>query len=198
MMPRKPDPEKSCAYCGKSLERKRYPSALESYQRFLQRKFCDAACMGREFNQRLIDPNLRFWAKVDPHMRRGLASCWEWMGIRDQDGYGIFTIRYKAFKAHRYAFEQIVGDIPSGLQIDHLCRNRGCVNPYHMELVDTRTNVLRGFGISAQNARKTHCKRGHELAGANLVWSQGTRQCRECGRTRARDYQRRRASQEAA
>jgi hypothetical protein len=79
------------------------------------------------------------------------------------------------------AYELAIGPIPEGLTIDHLCRNRGCVNPAHLEAVTNRTNLLRGDGIAALNARKTHCKRGHEFTPENTyVWREGTRACRAC------------------
>lgn len=78
------------------------------------------------------------------------------------------------------------GPIPEGLVIDHLCRNRGCVNPDHLEAVTQRENILRGEGLAAANARKTHCPKGHPYSGENLyvVPSSGRRQCRICADAR--------------
>lgn len=105
----------------------------------------------------------RFWSKV-----RITPGCWEWIGGRG-DGYGCFWYRKKPGKAYRYSYEIHKGPIPPGLEIDHLCRNRACVNPDHLEAVTTVVNVMRGEGFSAKNKRKTRCPKGHEYTPENTI-----------------------------
>ena len=114
----------------------------------------------------------RFWAKVDkcgpiPAHRPELAPCWIWTaGL--QHGYGCFwSGSIKTRRAHRIAYEAQCGPLSPGLVLDHLCRERRCVNPAHLEVVTDRENILRGEGTGARFARRTHCKRGHELPEAD-------------------------------
>jgi hypothetical protein len=122
----------------------------------------------------------RFWSLVD---RRGDAECWPWKGGTKQ-GYGQIMVARKAKRAHRVAYELTVGPIPEGLTLDHLCRNRACCNPKHLEPVTNRENVLRGVGPSAEAARKTHCPQGHEYTPENVYQRPGKpdRSCLTCRR----------------
>lgn len=125
----------------------------------------------------------RFWSKVD---RGGDGECWPWLGSGD-GRYGQLYVSGKSIKAHRFAYELLVGPIPDGLTLDHLCRNTACVNPAHLEPVSHRENVLRGDGLTARRARQTHCKRGHEFTTENTyVTAIGQRKCRTCTRERMR------------
>lgn len=118
------------------------------------------------------------------------SGCWQWTGWLESNGYARFTIGQKRTGAHRWAYERFVGSIPPGMAIDHLCRNRACVNPDHLEPVTTRANLLRGETLAAANAAKTHCKHGHKFTPENTVRDgAGNRQCRECRNRRAREYQ---------
>jgi hypothetical protein len=115
------------------------------------------------------------------------GDCWIWTGSaspsRQGTKYAHFWAKGKHWRACRWAYEFMIGEIPEGLTLDHLCRNTLCVNPYHCEPVTLRENILRGFGPTAVNARKLRCIHGHELAGANLyVTKTGKRQCKECQR----------------
>lgn len=136
-------------------------------------------------------PEARLWAKVDcngqvPEHRPDLGPCWVFTGALTGRGYGSLYVgkidgKRRIVAPHILAFELSIGPVPEGLELDHLCRNRACCNPSHLEPVTRRENVLRGEGVAAKQARQTHCKNGHPLSGRNLVPnSRGARQCREC------------------
>lgn len=107
-------------------------------------------------------------------------GCWNWQYAKTT-GYGRVIIGGKLTSVHRAAWECVHGPIPAGLQIDHLCRNRACCNPEHVEPVTQRENLLRGDGWAGKNASKTRCPRGHALDGI----IKGGRSCRTCKRERA-------------
>ena len=120
----------------------------------------------------------RFWSKV---AIGAPDECWPWIACINKKGYGHFRLKGRLNRAHRVAYELITGLIPAGLTIDHLCRNRKCVNPQHLEAVTMKTNTLRGESPAALNAKKTHCKRGHPFDEANtIIELYGARRCREC------------------
>jgi hypothetical protein len=112
------------------------------------------------------------------------GDCWVWTGARTSKGYGNINGR----AAHRLVYEALVGPIPVGLWIDHLCRNRPCVNPDHLEPVPPRENVIRGAGLAAAKAGQTHCVNGHLFDEANTRYeTRGNyqrRSCRACARVR--------------
>src|SRR5258706_11387542 len=103
---------------------------------------------------------IRFWTKVD--RSAGTEGCWPWLAYKKPEGYGHFRIGRDIKLVHRISYEMLIGAIPEGLQLDHLCRIRSCVNPLHLEPVTNKENVLRGEGITAKQSRQTHCLRGHE------------------------------------
>ena len=148
-------------------------------------------------------PEARFWSMVSkdgpiPVHRPELGSCWTWVGNKggSHTKYIRFTLggRYgKTTSAHRFSYELANGPIPDGLTVDHLCRNTSCVNPSHLEAVTGRVNVLRGNTITAANAAKTHCKRGHPFTEENTRM-EGNGRLRRC-RTCRREAQRVRRSQ---
>lgn len=110
-------------------------------------------------------------------------GCWIWFGSKKENGYAQITRDGKHMYVHRAMYEFFREPIPTGLVVDHLCMNRACVNPMHMELVDQKTNNYRGRGDTAKRAAQTHCKRGHPLSGDNLGIikdGNGLRYCKRC------------------
>lgn len=128
----------------------------------------------------------RFWTKVEK-----TDECWNWTASRNKDGYGQFKVQGSNLSlAHRFAYEQLVGPIPEGLTIDHLCRNRACVRPAHLEAVPMEENHRRGRpGRFGGRQKQPYCKRGHPMdgPGSDVRISGTTRNCRICNRMRNRE-----------
>lgn len=126
------------------------------------------------------------------------GPCWVWQGSTNSGGYGQVHVRHEVGGTsrpgfvHRVGYEALVGPIPDGLQLDHLCRVRRCWNPAHLEVVTSRVNSLRGEGHPAKNAAKTRCPAGHDITDPANVYrnprDSSHRQCRECRRTRGQEY----------
>ena len=116
------------------------------------------------------------------------TACWVWAGACSSSGYGLLKWETHTVSSHRLVYELLVGPIQDGLETDHLCRIPLCANPAHLEPVTHRENVMRGNSISALNARKTHCPKGHTYDEKNtrLVPHRAGRKCIECERERER------------
>lgn len=140
----------------------------------------------------------RFWHRVMPEPNTG---CWFWLGSlspgpsKDRStGYGRIKVGDRTMLAHIFSYETFVGKVPNGLELDHKCRMPSCVNPDHLEPVTHKENVRRGNASKSWSSMlkaKTHCKRGHPYSGENLyITPKGGRACKECQRTFARDFYR--------
>lgn len=125
-----------------------------------------------------MTPEARFWSRI----YRAPSGCWIWTG-ESWHGYGRLWVNGRRCRVHRFAYELIVGPIPSGLEPDHLCRNTLCANPGHMALVSHRTNVLRGNSPAARLARRSVCDKGHPF---DSTRSDGGRRCLTCRREQDR------------
>ncbi|KKM92270.1 hypothetical protein LCGC14_1220230 [marine sediment metagenome] len=159
---------RECEHCGSELFRK----PAESSTGWKRRRFCNLTCanLGRGGGQ-----VARFDSRWIPEPNSG---CWLWLGARTKDGYGQIGFDGKVRRAHRVAYKLHRGEIPAGLELDHLCRTRSCVNPFHLDPVTHAENVARGEG-----GRRTHCKRGHEFTPENTHQEKyGSQRCRACRR----------------
>ena len=130
----------------------------------------------------------RFWSKVEKLPDDG---CWLWVGARKRNGYGQFKLGGRPLLPHRIAYAWACGPIPDSAQLDHLCRNRACVNPAHLEPVTNRENALRGEHPNVLARRRGRCRAGlHDLTDSINVYvsSDGRRYCRACMRDRHRAW----------
>ena len=135
-----------------------------------------------EIRQQRLSPYPSFADFIDAS-----GDCWQWTGAK-ADGYGRLRHNGRTVRAHRFIWENLVGVIPEGFDLDHLCRNRACVNPDHLEPVTRQENLRRGFNA---RSNKTHCPQGHEYVGDNIMWRKdGGRGCWAC--SRANDLRRKR------
>ncbi len=120
----------------------------------------------------------RFFDKVEKS-----DNCWLWTATKSHNGYGQFYFNGKLIYSHRFVYQVMIGDIPKGLDLDHLCRVRNCVNPDHLEPVTRQENLSRGK--INQHKNKTHCKRGHKFTNENTrITTKGSRQCLNCVKMR--------------
>lgn len=138
----------------------------------------------------MITPTLNVAALIDHRsIPEPMSGCWLWMMALGSDGYGRISIRGRTRLAHRASWEAHRGAIPVAMVIDHLCRNRSCVNPDHLRVTTIGENVRCGNGPTGQHLRATHCIRGHAFDAINTYRyaRTGWRRCRECQRTRHKE-----------
>ncbi len=159
----------------------------------------DVHHLGKHGLAKTATPEERFWAKVDAD-----GDCWIWTGAIGTHGYGVFcetgvrSGQRKTMTAHRYAYQLLVGPIPEDMTLDHLCRNRPCLNPDHLEICALAENIRRAIkGRKFPNRKpkpvRAQCKEGHPMSGDNLyVTPRGVRVCRTCQSARGRAYYRQR------
>jgi hypothetical protein len=145
----------------------------------------------------------RIWPKVNKNgkiMPNMDSACWEWIGSKMSSGYGQIIIKennkWRPRPAHVIVYEIMVGSIPKGLEPDHLCRNRACVNPSHIEPITHKKNVMRGTSPVVDQVKRTHCPKGHPYDEENTLRRRGKRECYKCGAIRTLAYKSRMTPEE--
>lgn len=142
-----------------------------------------------EKNRVGVDPLTKIIARCE------IGLCWSWQRGQSSSGYGVVAYGGRNHYTHRAMWELLIGPIPAGMEIDHLCKNKLCCNPEHLEPVTPRVNKLRSGSPSGRHARREVCDQGHPFSEENTVIRHGYRTCRTCTRDKSRAYK---ASRRAA
>lgn len=178
----------ACVICGKELTKDQIRRRNSGRSKAL---YCSRDCYGISIRGKTktykTTPKERFMEKVN----KVEGGCWEWIGAKMPAGYGRFGYTENDVLnndyAHRISYSFFKGKLKEGLVIDHICRNKSCVNPDHLEQVTQKENLNRsGLVVSTIAGRKTHCKHGHPFDEENTYHWNGERRCRACGRMRKR------------
>ena len=145
--------------------------------------------------QARLHDSASIWPRIESRLNKD-NDCWVWTGTKGPSGYGQIGIRVNGKPntryVHRISYQVFIGPIPKDREIDHLCRNRSCANPKHLELVTHRENILRGNTFAAKQAAQTHCWRGHEFDFKNTqIGTKGERRCRKCNVIKTREHNKR-------
>ncbi len=135
----------------------------------------------------MIKPNPeRIWKFIkipkDPN------GCWIWIGCFHWNGYGQLTFDHEHYRSHRFVYEYLVDQIPKGIELHHVCENRRCVNPFHLQPLTPKEHMMKGMGIGRINIEKTHCNHGHKFTKENIINYNGWRYCRKCKDRIDREY----------
>lgn len=187
----KPRYPATCEYCGQVYQV--LAARMHDMPSMPRQRFCSLPCANKATaKERQVSAEQQFWSKVNkdgptPEYAPELGPCCVWLGKPWATGYGYMSVDGKQVGAHRFSYLVHKGSIPEGLEPDHLCRNRICVNPDHLEAVTHRVNSLRGSSPSALIRRSGFCSHGHEMTPENAVTLKDGRQgCRACHRINAR------------
>lgn len=168
--------ERPCVECGATRR-------VHTWAKSERCRRCAAKNASQSAANRLLAKT--FAERIASHVVTDENGCEVWTGYRYSNGYSGISWNGTQVLGHRLSYEQRVGPIPDGLVIDHLCRNKACINPAHLEPVTSGENTRR--------AMRTHCVNGHEFTPQNVYRpGDGKRYCRECRRRRVREYQQRR------
>lgn len=155
------------------------PKNPTSYQIYITRQ--RESNLGQKSWNKGINDNPQSWLKRFTPKYQVINNCWLWQGRIEPNGYGKFWKDGKTIYAHVFSYEFFNGIIPETMTVDHLCKNKSCVNPFHLDLATRVDNVLRGNNEIARNKTKTHCPQGHEYKGENLYSAKdGSRKCNMC------------------
>jgi HNH endonuclease len=176
---------KACELCG-GIIRMTFSNGRPRLKRYAQQRFCSRPCSALSKKRAPVD---RFRTKY----KVASNGCWQWTSGLNSQGYGSFYDGEKHVGAHCFSYRQFRGPIAPWLTVDHVCRNRACVNPLHLRLLSNLDNTLAGIGPTALNKRKTRCVHGHRFAQANTyIRKDGSRRCRQCRLIRYATLQRKR------